>query len=206
MNKKINSFFKNVRPQFVVGAVDKKQFPKQSWAEIAFIGRSNVGKSSLINAITYSQIAKTSKTPGRTREMNFFTLGDACNFVDMPGYGFAFATEKEKNNWRKLLKEYLEEGGRLARLFLLIDSRRGIMAVDFEFMGFLDEIGVDYQIILTKIDSINRDEYARIVEKVKNEGSHHKHLAEEILCSSVGKGYGLDEIRRVIYDIIKFAK
>ncbi|MDR0571355.1 MAG: ribosome biogenesis GTP-binding protein YihA/YsxC, partial [Rickettsiales bacterium] len=150
MNKKIDFFFKTTRPQFLIGTVDKKQFPKQNKMEIAFVGRSNVGKSSLINAITHSSIAKTSKTPGRTREINFFSLGDNCNFVDMPGYGFAHATESEKNLWKKNIEQYLSDRKQLVRLFLLVDSRRGITPKDFDFMEMLDILNVEYQIILTK--------------------------------------------------------
>jgi GTP-binding protein len=201
-NKKSDDFFKITRPQFIIGAAEKTQFPKQFKREFAFIGRSNVGKSSLINALTHSKITKTSKTPGRTREINFFSLGDKCNFVDMPGYGFATATKNEMDKWKRLIEEYLTNREQLVRLFLLLDSKRGIMANDFEFMGFLDNIKIEYQIILTKVDSVNRNEYAKIYEEIKNEIVNHKHISDEILFSSISKEYGLDDIRRVIYDMI----
>jgi GTP-binding protein len=203
MNKKIDVFFKVTRPQFLIGTTDKKQFPKQIKTEIAFVGRSNVGKSSLINAITHSSIARTSKTPGRTREINFFGFGENCNFIDMPGYGFAYATEAERNLWKRNIEQYLANREQLIRLFLLIDSRRGITPKDFEFMEILDVLKTKYQIILTKVDAINRDECSKVSAEITAEINNHENVIKEILFSSADKGYGLAEIRETIYNLIK---
>ena len=201
---KASKFFMDNKPSFILGAMSINQFPKESGLkEFAFIGKSNVGKSSLINAITNSQIAKTSKTPGRTREINFFSLNNKAVFVDMPGYGFALAKENEKYTWRELIYNYLKSRKSLKRLYLLIDSRRGLSINDFDFCDMLDELGVAYQIILTKVDTINKQEYEKVFNTVVEQSKLHKSMVKEVLFASVSKKYGIKEIRNTIYDLTK---
>lgn len=201
---KASKFFMDNKPSFMLGAMSVNQFPKESGLkEFAFIGKSNVGKSSLINAITNSQIAKTSKTPGRTREINFFSLNNKAVFVDMPGYGFALAKENEKYTWRELIYNYLKSRKSLKRLFLLIDSRRGLSINDFDFCDMLDELGVAYQVILTKVDTINKQEYEKVFNTVVEQSKLHKSMVKEVLFASVSKKYGIKEIRNTIYDLTK---
>ena len=201
---KASKFFMDNKPSFILGAMSINQFPKESGLkEFAFIGKSNVGKSSIINAITNSQIAKTSKTPGRTREINFFSLNNKAVFVDMPGYGFALAKENEKYTWRELIYNYLKSRKSLKRLYLLIDSRRGLSINDFDFCDMLDELGVAYQIILTKVDTINKQEYEKVFNTVVEQSKLHKSMVIEVLFASVSKKYGIKEIRNTIYDLTK---
>ena len=170
--------------------------------EFAFIGRSNVGKSSLINALTKSDIAITSKTPGRTKQLNFFNIADKLYFVDMPGYGYAKANKKEIENWNDLIIKYLLGRTSLKRAFLLIDSRRGIMQNDLQIMQVLNDCGVLYQIILTKVDEIKQKELDFLLDKIKKDSINHTALFSEILISSSNKNVGLNEIRDTIYDLI----
>jgi GTP-binding protein len=200
--KKCDDFFLKNRPKFLFGAVNEGQFSKCRLPEIAFIGKSNVGKSSLINAITYSDVARTSKTPGRTRELNFFNIGDRVNFVDMPGYGFAMVAEEEKHVWYNFINEYLTHSKNLSKLFLLIDCRRGVKANDFEFMQLLDELSICFQIILTKIDSNSKEEVSTIVDGIKRESINHKTMSNVVLCCSSVKNYGISEVRNEVYKTI----
>lgn len=200
--KKSDDFFLKNKPKFIVGAVSREQFPNNFIPEVAFVGRSNVGKSSLINAITNSQISRISKTPGRTKELNFFNIGNRLNFVDMPGYGFARTTENERQKLHNMIYNYLVLNRNLKVLFLLIDSRRGIGIYDLDFMEILDELLVSYQIILTKIDKINQIEVAKLVESVKVESRNHDTMKENILTVSCKKGYGIIEVRDLIYCLI----
>ena len=200
--KKSEEFFTKNKPVFKVGAVKIEQLPDAKLPEFAFIGRSNVGKSSLINAITKSNIAITSKTPGRTKQLNFFNIAEKLFFVDMHGYGFAKANKKEIENWNDLIIIDLLGRTTLKRTFLLIDSRRGIMPNDLEVMQVLNDCGVLYQIILTKIDEIKQKELDILIEKIKKESIKHTALFPEILTSSSSKNNGINEIRDVIYDLI----
>lgn len=202
--KKSDEFFLKNKPIFLYGAVGKEQFMDSKLPEIALIGRSNVGKSSLINAITNSRIAKTSKTPGRTRELNFFNISNKLNIVDMPGYGFAEASENEKNIWYNFIYDYLEYSKNLRIVFLLIDARRGLKANDYDFMQILDSLGVCYQIILTKIDACKKDDVETIKKYIELEGKNHNLLDKNILCVSSEKKYRLTEIRDRILELIKY--
>lgn len=202
--KRCDEFFLKNKPVFLFGLTDINQLKeKNNDIAVAFIGKSNVGKSSLINAITNSKIAKSSKTPGRTRELNFFSIGDRLKFVDMMGYGFALATEEQKYNWRLLIYNYITISKNLKIVFLLIDARKGFTIEDLDFMQILDENKIEYCIILTKIDNMKKAELEIVTKKIKNEGSKHNLMNKEIFTASSTKGYGIFEIRDKIYSLLK---
>ncbi len=194
MNKEVF----NAEPKFIAGASSIDQIPHNLYMpEVAFVGRSNVGKSSLINAIVGSKdCARVSKHPGRTQQINFFTLLDRICLADLPGYGYAAVSKKIRKSWDQLILDYLRGRQNLRRVFLLIDSRHGIKASDEEIMEILDECAVVYQIILTKADKIrlNADIIAKISEKI------HKHVAAfpEILITSSEKMIGISDIQKAI--------
>lgn len=201
MNK-VEEFFLKNKPTFLVGAVKVEQLPIKNIPEIAFVGRSNVGKSSLINAITKSNIAITSKTPGRTKQLNFFNIADKINFVDMPGYGYAKANKKDIENWNELIFKYLLGRHNLKKLFLLIDSRRGLKDNDLEVMKVLDNYAVLYQIVLTKIDEVKKEELENVLASIKKDSIKHTAMLEDVLCCSSKNNIGLNEIRENIYNMI----
>ena len=201
MNK-IEEFFLKNKPKFLVGAVNIDQLPIKNIPEVAFVGRSNVGKSSLINAITRSDIAIASKTPGRTRQLNFFNIADKINFVDMPGYGFAKASKKDIENWNELIFKYLLGRVHLKRLFLLIDSRRGIKDNDLEVMKVLDNYAVLYQVVLTKTDEVKKEELEKVLNNTKKESIKHVAMLEEVLTCSSKNNVGLDKLRENIYNLM----
>lgn len=200
--KKCDEFFLQNKPTFLYGAVRKEQFINNKIPEVGFIGKSNVGKSSLINAITNSKIAKTSKTPGRTRELNFFNIVNKLNIVDMPGYGFAKVTENEKGNWYNFIYEYISSSRNLKRVFLLLDARRGLQLNDFDFVQLFDDLKINYQIVLTKIDTCKKNEIDGLVKQIEVEAKNHKTLESKILCVSSEKKYGISEFRDVIIELI----
>ncbi|HCI46124.1 MAG TPA: YihA family ribosome biogenesis GTP-binding protein [Rhodospirillaceae bacterium] len=181
---------------FMLSVVNLDQLPVEGVPEIAFAGRSNVGKSSLINALTArGTIARTSNTPGRTQALNFFDLGGQMRLVDMPGYGYAKVSKSVVDAWTRLLKDYLRGRVPLRRVCVLIDSRHGIKENDTEILKLLDGSAVPYQVILTKIDKIKKGDaerrHAETVEKlVKHPAAH-----PEVISSSSEKGIGIEEIR-----------
>ena len=202
MNKVDNYFIQN-KPKFILGATNKNQFHTKSDNNVAFIGRSNVGKSSLINALTNTKISKASKTPGRTKEINFFLINKNLVLVDMPGYGFANTSETERRRWHNLIIEYLSFDKKLKILFLLLDARRGITTVDYDFIQILKNFNIPCQIILTKIDTINKADIEKTLEMVKFGTIKYGFIKNEILAASSSKGYGITKIRETIYDLIK---
>ena len=202
MNK-IDEFFIKNPPVFKAGAISEKDLPINNIKEIAFIGRSNVGKSSLINAITNSKIAIVSKTPGRTKQLNFFQIKDKLTIVDMPGYGYAKASRNEVENWNNLIFNYLLRRRNLERVFLLIDSRHGLKENDEEMMNILDSRGILYQIILTKIDEIKPIKLQVKVENMNDTFKKHPALFNEVLFASSKENLGISQIRETIFDIVK---
>ncbi len=151
---------------FMLGVVSMQTLPPPDMLEVAFAGRSNVGKSSLINAITgRNALARTSNTPGRTRELNFFNLGGKLRLVDLPGYGYARASKTEVAAWTGLIKKYLKGRANLRRVCMLIDSRHGIKDVDTQIMDMLDIAAVPYQIVYTKVDKIKAADLQSLKEK-----------------------------------------
>lgn len=202
MNK-IDEFFIKNPPVFKAGAISEKDLPINNIKEIAFIARSNVGKSSLINAITNSKIAIVSKTPGRTKQLNFFQIKDKLTIVDMPGYGYAKASRNEVENWNNLIFNYLLSRRNLERVFLLIDSRHSLKENDEEMMNILDSRGILYQIILTKIDEIKPTELQFKVENMNDTFKKHPALFNEVLFASSKENLGISQIRETIFDIVK---
>jgi GTP-binding protein len=186
---------------FVKGVVAIDGLPNDGKPEIAFAGRSNVGKSSLINALTgQKSLARVSVTPGRTRELNFFTLGkgDAFYLVDMPGYGYARASKAEVKGWTRLIQDYLKGRRELKRVFLLIDARHGLKASDREIMTLMDEAAVSYQGVLTKADKPKAGDLAAIEEKVVSELAKRPAAFPQLIATSARTGAGLPELRAAI--------
>lgn len=190
--------FFDAEPKFIAGASSVDQIPHNLYMpEVAFAGRSNVGKSSLINAIVAGKdCARVSKHPGRTQQINFFTLSDRICLADLPGYGYAAVSRKIRKSWDKLILDYLRGRQNLRRVFLLIDSRHGIKACDEEIMRILDECAVVYQIVLTKVDKIRSS--SEIVEKIYERTQKHVAAFPKVLTTSSEKMMGIPDIRKAI--------
>ncbi len=190
---------------FLRSAPKLEFLPDPDVVEIAFAGRSNVGKSSLINAITKRNgLARASNTPGRTQELNFFDVGDPLLFriVDMPGYGYAKAPVQTVKKWRYLINDYLRGRQVLKRTFVLIDSRRGIKDVDHDIMKMLDEAAVSYRIILTKVDKIKNSELEKVKAQTLRALSKHPAAYPEISITSAEKKMGIVELQEIILDSV----
>lgn len=189
--------------EFVLGVAKLEQLPLTEMPEVAFAGRSNVGKSSLINALTGQKgLAKTSNTPGRTQQLNYFNIEDKLHLVDLPGYGYAQAPEKMVKQWQNLIFTYLQGRVNLKRVFLLIDSRHGVKKVDEEIMELLDKAAVTYQIILTKTDKISAKELEKVITSTQGIIAKHPAAYVELLATSSEKGIGLDDVRAEIASLI----
>ena len=188
---------------FLMGANNFDAFPKDLLPEVAFAGRSNVGKSSLINALSGQSVARASSTPGRTQEINFFKLGTRFCLVDMPGYGFANAPVELVQSWTRMVHLYLRKRCQLKRVFLLIDSRHGIKKVDEDIMVMLDRAGVSYQIVLTKADKLKESEQKKVYEKTVILGKEHVACYPEIILTSSEKGWGIPELQGAIYQALE---
>lgn len=184
---------------FVKGVVAMNGLPPADRLEVCFAGRSNVGKSSLINALTgRKNLARASNTPGRTQEINYFSLGESRYLVDLPGYGYAEAPVAVVAKWQALLKQFLSGRPTLRRAFVLIDARHGVKAVDEEILKLLDRSAVTFQAVLTKVDKINRSERAAVIEQVKGALAKHPAAFPEIVVTSSEKGEGIETLRAII--------
>ena len=184
---------------FLKGVVAMEGMPPDDRLEVCFAGRSNVGKSTLINAVTGRKaLARASNTPGRTQEINFFTLSDSHYLVDLPGYGFAKAPLKTVEKWQRLLKVYLSGRATLRRAFVLIDARHGIKPVDQEILKLLDTSAVTFQVVLTKADKVKAKDRDRVLSQVRNVLQSHAAAFPEIVVTSSETGDGIDTLRAII--------
>jgi GTP-binding protein len=182
--------------RFVAGAADPAALPRESLPEIAFAGRSNVGKSSLVNALTGRRVlARTSNTPGRTRQLNFFDLGGELMLVDLPGYGYAAASKTAIKGWTGLVRRYLRSRAALRRVCLLIDARHGVKEPDRPVLHMLDQAGISYQIVLTKTDKLRAAELTACAERVAAELTGHTAAHPEIHLTSAEKQHGITALR-----------
>jgi GTP-binding protein len=185
--------------KFLRGVLKLDQMPDADLPEIAFAGRSNVGKSSLINALTgNSTIARTSNTPGRTQEINFFDLGYRLILADLPGYGFAQAPKDKVGIWTEFIKLYLKGRPTLRRALVLIDSRHGLKDSDRDIMKLMDSSAVNYQVILTKVDKIKPGPLEALKAEIGVELAKHVAAHPEILATSSTDGFGIPEVRAVL--------
>ncbi|KFE36625.1 ribosome biogenesis GTP-binding protein YihA/YsxC [Thioclava atlantica] len=185
--------------EFLKGVVAMKGLPPADRIEVCFAGRSNVGKSSLINALTNRRnLARASNTPGRTQEINYFTTQDGPYLVDLPGYGFAQAPVAVVAKWQALLKEYLSGRATLRRAFVLVDTRHGIKSVDEEILTLLDRSAVTFQVVMTKSDKVSAQEREKVLAQVRQALSKHPAAYPEIVLTSSEKGEGIETLRAII--------
>ena len=184
------------KPVYRLSVNAVEQLPVSQLKEFAFAGRSNVGKSSLINAVTgVKGLARASNTPGRTQSLNYFEMPEEFYLVDLPGYGYAAAPEKTVQTWTRLIHDYLRGRVQLARVFLLIDSRHGIKEVDLKIMKMLDSAAVSYQIILTKTDKITQKQQEEVLRRTRETAQTHVACYPEILMTSAEKNRGIENVR-----------
>lgn len=188
---------------FVKGVVAMSGLPPADRLEVCFAGRSNVGKSSLINALTgRKSLARASNTPGRTQEINFFALAETRYLVDLPGYGYAEAPIAIVAKWQALLKSYLAGRQTLRRAFVLIDARHGVKAVDEEILQLLDRSAVTFQAVLTKADKISNTEREAVIEQVRGALAKHPAAYPELVVTSSEKGDGVETLRAIIATLV----
>ena len=187
---------------FVTGALSEETLPLTRYPELAFAGRSNVGKSSLINALVgQRQLARVSNTPGRTQEINFFELGNRLMLVDLPGYGYAQAPKDKAVVWATFIRRFLKGRTQLRRALVLIDSRHGIKPHDEDIMKLMDESAVNYQVVLTKIDKIKPAELASCHAAVSEAIAKHVAAHPTVLATSAAEGTGLPELRAALSEL-----
>lgn len=189
--------------EFLKGVVAMDGLPPADRLEVCFAGRSNVGKSTLINALTRRKgLARASNTPGRTQEINFFELGDTRFLVDLPGYGYANAPIKVVEKWQRLLKSYLSGRQTLRRAFVLIDARHGAKAVDEEIFTLLDKSAVTFQVVLTKADKVKLVDRQKVLDQVRASLAKHPAAYPELIVTSSEKGDGIETLRAIIATLI----
>jgi GTP-binding protein len=187
---------------FLLAAADPAQFPNSNLPEVAFIGRSNVGKSSLINAVTgRKKLARASNTPGRTQQIVFFDLGQRLMLVDLPGYGHAEAPREEKDRWNELVQLYMRQRRTLKCVCLLIDGRHGAKANDVEMMNVLDRAAVVYKVVLTKMDQVKVSERDKRLQEVTAVMARHPAALNGVLQTSAEDKFGVDVLREYLAEI-----
>lgn len=185
--------------EFVAGAANLEALPDSRLPEVAFAGRSNAGKSSLINALTNrAALARVSHTPGRTRQINLFRIRDSLMLADLPGYGFARVSKAEAASWNALIAAYLHTRKNLRRVVLLLDARRGIMESDRAAMGLLDGAAVAYQLVLTKADALKRHALQQVCDSVRTESAAHAAALPEVIATSSREGAGIEALRQAL--------
>lgn len=188
---------------FVAGVATLDQLPELTLPEVAFIGRSNVGKSSLLNALTNNgKLARTSQTPGATKQLNFFNVMDVLHLVDVPGYGYAKASKKDVKTWQGTLFSYLRGRSQLARAFMLVDARHGIKDADTEMFKLLNDAAVSFQIVLTKIDKITPEELEQVKQKTLAIAAKQPAAHPGIVSTSAEKKLGIDGLREAVIEAL----
>jgi GTP-binding protein len=192
------------RTDFMLGVAGLEQLPDTRAVEVCFAGRSNVGKSSLINALcNRKDLARTSNTPGRTQQLNFFSIIDKLVFCDQPGYGYAKAPLKEVKKWQSMIFSYLRGRPQLRRAFVLIDGRHGIKDADRPVMDMLDKAAMSYQCIMTKADKVSKAELDKHVLALQQELAKHPAAHPDILITSSEKGTGIETVRAAIGRLVQ---
>lgn len=184
--------------EFMLGVGNISQLPNPYYSEVAFLGASNVGKSSLVNAILSQKMAVVSSTPGRTKQLNFFKISDRFIMVDMPGYGYAKANKEHIEKWQKTSFEYLTKRPNLKRVFLLIDPIKGLKESDIEMINVFNTLAVSFQIVFTKIDKLNREELRIAQEKIATLSRKWAAFYEGFIFTSSSKGYGIEDLQNAI--------
>ncbi|MDR2008275.1 MAG: ribosome biogenesis GTP-binding protein YihA/YsxC [Alphaproteobacteria bacterium] len=201
IEKDLNFFRKQCN--FVLGVASLKQLPQTNLPEVAFWGRSNVGKSSLINCLlNRKSLVKVSSTPGKTKEINFFSLNEELYLVDLPGYGYARVSKNIKELWNDLVVDYLIKAKNLRRVYLLIDAKVGFKEIDFNIMDFLDYYGRSYQIVFTKVDKINKYVLADLKSQVESMLGIRPACYPEFIFSSTSTRDGMNELGKSILNIL----
>lgn len=185
--------------EFVKGVVAMSGLPDPDRLEVCFAGRSNVGKSSLINALTGRKgLARASNTPGRTQEINYFTAGNDLYLVDLPGYGYANAPLPVVEKWQRLLKQFLQGRQTLRRAFVLIDARHGVKKVDDEILTLLDSAAVTFQVVVTKADKVKEKDREKVLDQIRGALGKHPAAYPELIVTSSEKGWGIPTLRAII--------
>ena len=189
--------------KFVMGAAKEEQLPPTDMPEFAFAGRSNVGKSSLVNALVNRKtLVKTSKTPGRTQQINFFELAEKIMLVDLPGYGYARVQKSKIQDWNHLINDYLRGRVQLKRVYFLVDSRHGLKPIDLKTMGMLDEAAVSYQVVLTKTDKIKAHERETVLAETQEAIKKRPAAFPAVILTSSEKRWGLEDLRVSIMSLV----
>lgn len=192
--------------KFIWGSQTPGSWPNTMFPEVAFVGRSNVGKSSLLNALTGNRaLARVSKTPGRTQQFNFFNLGDRMVLLDMPGYGYAKVGKKLEKMWAEMADHYFKNRDQLKRMFVLVDSRHGLKESDYMLMDWLNTLAVPYQIILTKIDKTSASDLEKVRHQVEEALMQQGAALPEVLLTSADKKQGIDYLRGIIASLRRSA-